>query len=591
MTVPHVSAPQAHVSAPPPIVTTDSPSTASPSPHIASKVGGHAAARGFHWNKPGEYHQYILKTGLPEVHAALLNGDIIYAEEILCEEDIGLQWHPPISQSQPRLRTAAQQEFYWPAALPSSNDATRQRAIVEMVIHLNDAAASPGTGCLYGANLVTFCLQLPAPATFTAKVIDLARRRAPHFLDLPDGSGRTPLYIAIEKNSADYVRQLLDAGADPFVNCRLLNEALPSAYDWALEKSTDEIVAMLLQKLISDRTDNQAYPVDRDPLGLQRWVARHDEQAVRTMMKQFPRLFDALSNYIDSSGSSMVTRQLARGEPAEARPCPWIGSSLEQSALHAAASGGNVPVFMDVLKTVVEALEGDDAVVPDITQTLRTLFLTCSPVDLIRALQDKGALPARVRRELIAELTSECAFPPERFLSLARAAWPLLSESEKREIFAATASYPAFCMEGVLAMLDVSLTFETVRKMRAQAALQANTAAWEFAADRSRDLGWRPNHVHGAKQPVFTGYLQEALMAGSLRWVEKILSAGTPLQDYLDSAADRLLPLLADLDPSGLSNRLAGCKISPKAIKPEACRTEEGRQALYNLRQRDQTLQ
>ena len=62
-------------------------------------AGWHAKSFGFDWNKRSDQHKYLIKSGLPEVHAAIVNDDWDLALELICPEDFGLLWLPPASQS------------------------------------------------------------------------------------------------------------------------------------------------------------------------------------------------------------------------------------------------------------------------------------------------------------------------------------------------------------------------------------------------------------------------------------------------------------------------------------------------------------
>ncbi len=54
-------------------------------------AGWHAKIFGFDWNKRAEQHKYEVKSGLPEVHAAIVNDDWDLALELICPDDFGLQ--------------------------------------------------------------------------------------------------------------------------------------------------------------------------------------------------------------------------------------------------------------------------------------------------------------------------------------------------------------------------------------------------------------------------------------------------------------------------------------------------------------------
>jgi hypothetical protein len=76
--------------------------------------------------------------------------------------------------------------------------------------------------------------------------------------------------------------------------------------------SKDDSVGRLLAKLeIASRRGNipSPYPIDKDPLGLEAWVAQESPDDVTAIAKEFPQLRGALSVYLDATG----TNRLARG--------------------------------------------------------------------------------------------------------------------------------------------------------------------------------------------------------------------------------------------------------------------------------------
>lgn len=339
-----ISNPSINPSSEPPITNATTPNTTTPTSNQATAnpgqpvlhhrpVGQHAASQGFSWNKPADYHKYLIKTGLPEVHAAVLNGDWAYATEILCAEDIGLRWLPAISQRQASKQYVNQETPHWAVTIASSDQSTQARAIIDMALNLSDITSVKPAGCLYGTNLLTLCLQLPAPAKFTQKVIDLATHGAPAYLSLPDGSGRTPLHIAIERRDTDLVRELLDADADPLTSCRFAQGHTASAYHLALGKGYEPFFSLLLEKLMPRFTTDKGYSVADDRLILKDWVAQHDEEAVRKLANEFKVFSRALFNFIDESGTSLVYRQLQRGGVTtlnDIEIIPLISSHLEK---------------------------------------------------------------------------------------------------------------------------------------------------------------------------------------------------------------------------------------------------------------------
>lgn len=202
--------------------TVNSEKTTSVPPSLMPRsVGWHAKASGFDWSKPSDQRRYRLSAGLPELHAAVVNGDWETAGEMLCPDDIGLLWLPPVSQRFSANGGKQTESGAWASKLASKHQQTQLEAIRQMALDMGSKTSIEGTGCLYGANLLTLCLQTSAPPEFMEKMLDMIMTHAPQYLNLPDASGRTPLYIAVDRDDETQVRMLLKAGARPRGACRL----------------------------------------------------------------------------------------------------------------------------------------------------------------------------------------------------------------------------------------------------------------------------------------------------------------------------------------------------------------------------------
>ena len=73
--------------------TTVNPTSSSqiPPPALRTRPAGwHAKSFGFDWNKRSDQHKYLVKSGLPEVHAAIMNDDWDLALELIGPDDFGL---------------------------------------------------------------------------------------------------------------------------------------------------------------------------------------------------------------------------------------------------------------------------------------------------------------------------------------------------------------------------------------------------------------------------------------------------------------------------------------------------------------------
>ena len=229
-----MSVPQVNTAQPPNTLkttTTVNPTSsnqASP-PAIRSRPAGwHAKSFGFDWNKCSDQHKYLVSSGLPEVHAAIVNDDWDLALELICSKDFGLLWLPPASQSTSKESTSDLDASNWTVELLSQNESIRINAILQMALH-NTFVTRIGDDCLYGANLLNLCLLKPARPDVLQYVITLAAKQAPQYLNLPDAIGRTPLWIAIENHDKASIQRLLKAGANPLQACKFSEQGEPKS--------------------------------------------------------------------------------------------------------------------------------------------------------------------------------------------------------------------------------------------------------------------------------------------------------------------------------------------------------------------------
>ena len=168
-------------------------STQTPPPELRTRPPGwHAKSFGFEWNKRSDQHKYLIKSGLPVMHAAIVNDDWDLALELIGPDDFGLVWLPPASQRQPRNGSTDLDASTWTVDLLNKNENIRNDAILRMALHINHVT-SQSNSFFYGANLLTLCLLKPARPDVLQYVITLAAKQAPRYLNLPDAIGRTPL--------------------------------------------------------------------------------------------------------------------------------------------------------------------------------------------------------------------------------------------------------------------------------------------------------------------------------------------------------------------------------------------------------------
>jgi len=137
-------------------------STQTPPPELRIRpTGWHAKSFGFDWNKRSDQHKYSLKSGLPEVHAAIMNDDWDLALELICPEDFGLLWLPPASHGSPKNGDSDIDTSTWTVKIMSQDEDIRNKAILQMALDINQIATHHNS-FFYGANFLTLCLLKPA---------------------------------------------------------------------------------------------------------------------------------------------------------------------------------------------------------------------------------------------------------------------------------------------------------------------------------------------------------------------------------------------------------------------------------------------
>lgn len=586
--VPNITPPLSTDSITPALPTT----TAAPEPVMQSRPAGwHAASLGHDWNKRGDQQQYLLKTGLPALHAAIVNDDWSDAAELLCPEALSLCWLPPATQRPPELKTTTLHSSSWAATLPSTNPDTQNKAILDMVIdRVGSTSVGDGDGkCLLGTNLLTLCLLKPAPVEFLVKVIKLAEKHAPQVLDNPDANGRTPLYIAVERGDLVHISLLQAAGADPDVACHFPHAAdarAPSAYRLALAKGPTEVFSLMLEQASSSWPENFTYPISNDPLGLAYWVRRQDEAEVLALAEKFPKLRVALSSYEDKTRSSLLCRAIREGKGNAIDPGvdPLVRTPSQKSPLEVAAEHGTVATFASIIQTIQDRWVGED-VRAALLRALRTFLLARSEADicqLARACPDLDFSLREIAYEQL--LLKRKDMSADNFMALVRLIWPKLTETGKSRVLASTAGYTDQRMDAVMGMLDCSLEDSRLQEMMMIAAESGNTAAWEFAADRSLDFNGKLRQLaEGDQSAILNGMVENVLKAGSLRGFDRIMQAGLDLQQHIDYRGELILPLLADLDPTGLAARLNGLHFRIDDNLASTAKTDAGQRALREL--------
>jgi hypothetical protein len=143
----------------------------------------------------------------------------------------------------------------------------------------------------------------------------------------------------------------------------------------------------------------------------------------------------------------------------------------------------------------------------------------------------------------------------------------MLSTDESREL--------------VLGLLDYELTSSTIECILQLAGPNRDTAAFEFAADRSLEMAQTIESIEAGNNNGYDMF-RNALAARSLKWVERLLDAGFNLQIVIDEFPVSI-SILADIDHQGLAQKLKGLnyEVTPHMI--ERANTEAGKHALKAL--------
>jgi hypothetical protein len=100
---------------------------------LTRRPGLHAKLLGFDWKKRSDQTKYLIKSGLPVVHAAIVNDDWDLALELINPDDFGLLWLPPVSQSAPKNGGSDLDASTWTIDLLNKNESIRNDAILQRV--------------------------------------------------------------------------------------------------------------------------------------------------------------------------------------------------------------------------------------------------------------------------------------------------------------------------------------------------------------------------------------------------------------------------------------------------------------------------
>lgn len=571
-------------------------------------AGWHAKSFGFDWNKRSDQHKYLIKSGLPEVHAAIVNDDWDLALELICPEDFGLLWLPPASQSPHKNSSTDLDASTWTIDLLSQKEDIRNNAILQMALH-NTFVTSAGDNCLYGANLLTLCLLKPAHPNVLQHVIDLAAKEAPKYLNLPDAVGRTPLWIAIENQDHASLNLLLKMGADPLQSCKFSKQAEPKSLLSLAAKSADkQIFCDLLRATVSQEKKFPPYDFNEDPFYLKYWAAGHSSEDVLWLADQLEVVRGPLFCCNDISGSSFFYRSVIDGSLVHKLKngnedliswlrnldtSPAVSDDLESTPMFAAASQATIQTYIELDdfyfasdKETFCNMEVDTF--EDFLENKFLLRWTVKDFDhyldsLPETLKASNSNHKRnfINGQLNILLGNHSELHFDDYARTVKSVWRFISDTEKVQLFVNAALSADDRMELVFGLLDFSIESSTINGLMYKASVYRKKLAFEFAADRSFEMG---TVLESLSKGNDTGYgmFLVALTAGSLKWVEKLIAAGINRQKAI-ADSPTCIYLLADLDPAGLQTKLKGLNYTITELMISHAETEAGKQALMEL--------
>jgi hypothetical protein len=444
-------------------------------------------------------------------------------------------------------------------------------------------------------------------------VITLAKTQAPHYLNLPDAVGRTPLWVAIENQDQASMQLLLKAGADPLQDCKFSKEGEPkSLLSLAAKYANKEIFHDLVCALIGQGKDQTPYNFNADPLYIKRWASSHSSEDVLWLADQLEVARGPLLCCNDITGTSYFYRSVINGSLDKIFAnnnedlIEWLKTldispgtyhELKSSPLFAATSIGSIPTYIKLADFLLEKI--NDYTKQDemkrFSEALYENFLlsrTTEEFDLFvnHYFEDSPAMDEETKFEQKTDLMefqyqallkNQHILDFKNYARIVKSVWPFISDKQKNKLFLDAATRSDERMDLVFGMLDCALNVSTVEGILQRAASIRNTRAFEFAADRSFKMGEVLDSL-SAGNDVGHGMFYWALTAGSLKWVEKLIAAGLKLQNFI-SSSESYISILADLDPQGLAKNLKGLenKITPRMI--DHASTEAGKQALTAL--------
>ncbi len=564
---------------------TGSATTTSTPTMVGRPAGRHADTLGLNWSAPDDRAKYLAATGLPPIYAAVINDDWELAATMLSAENMGMSWqlnpgHAP--EWEKNLRDPKDRQKNNP-----DQDKLKQ-AIIDMAFALVDGSTINDGGCLHGSSLLTLCLKKHAPIAFLQQLIASIKTHAPDSLNLPDPSGRTPLYVAAENGEKDQVKLLLAEGADPLAKCNFQqiadNEDMPTAHEAAVTNKHEDVFEMLLEKSTETTTWEEHFQSGDDVLSLFKWTSRHDRDEVLALAGKFPRIKAILLNADDQSGSSEITRCIKNGEWPDTPFHPLGRSLLEKKPLFVAAAFGQADVFFRMLKMCIQ----DDTLTKkniDL-EKLITTFLVKAPKELAARLLDDWPEPKDSFFEVVSRYSCLCelSLDFEKYSTVLRMAWPWFDAAQRKNILFNTANHTHQHLSLVLSLGNISDEGFPWPAYQVIAALNQKTELYELAVAQSSivqdEIARFKSHPQSIN-PALSA--REILRARSTKLFDQFIEAGLNVQDLLESDNDNYLSLMADCNPARLKDWLQDCEFTVNAETLNATRTEAGRAALLAL--------
>jgi ankyrin repeat protein len=566
-------------------------------------IGQHAKMLRFDWNDPSDRSKYLEVTCLPEIHAAVVNDDWETAEKLLNWKDIRVLW-----------KSSSRRELSHLEQLSSTDKHQQQAAITEMAANIVSNTSVDGAGCVHGCNLLTLALQKNAPIPFLRKLIQLTEKNSFSTLWSADASGRTPLYIAVERGDKEQVALLLEYDANPHILCNFQGEwyattanqpdstlYIPSrisAYRHAMDPGKSEIFSLLVEKSLSDWNSNK-HASENGPkmsefkfmmsLQLDQWASRNNEETIRRLGDRFCNLKTILFNAEDCTGTSIVYRQLTNKQPIEKGVEVTNFEVPPDWPIIKAAESEDVETFFNELEIL---LRNDPLSIQHLLTRIITAFIDHNTEENIGLLTKKHPFLAGILHSIICHhkmRDSDLAY--KVFAPLAKAAWPALNLEQKNELFRTCAFQSNQHTVLILSLGDFEFdrNSEVFPHWINRALAYGNRATSEFISKQLDLFGEAKKNIYGFNRLDTIGeldwtkcLLMGILKSGDRRQFANLIIDGLDLKKFI-GCDPGILPLMADCFPNEVEDWVAGLNITVTEEMILRADTEAGRSTLRNL--------